>query len=880
MRARAYVPLEMVTGELVTSQQTFVRDAGLGVRHTCDLHWRVSNRAAFSRILPWERLAAEARPSPALDTGASVLSPPHALLLACLHRVAHHFDPPTLIWLYDIHLLASSMSEDDAARFVALAVDSGLAAICARGLALSQHHFRTPLPAAFDHLVPAGDEPLAAYMDHGVSALRRARLGPAGARRASRPLAVVARTPVSAVPVPARSPFAPGLGSAAMGVRAPDRVGRLTLVSGGERVIDQERETDVMPLTAGSNHGASRADSDLFVGLTRELLQRGCHVRFRAAGTSMHPTIRDGEVVTVAPASGDAFAVGDVLLCRFGRRPTAHRVVAVQPSDDGRPVLHLRGDNLCSPDGPVRAEDVIGRVLTVSRDGSEQPLDGPGRLVRLRRIARWLFAAAVVWATVMGASEASAQIGTTLTWVGGNGPNWSTRQNWIPAEIPSRGDNLVFPASLFRITNNDLVDLSVESVTIRDNYTISGLALEITGDPGLLVESPAVTVTVALNLTLNRDPIHVATNAGTLELSGRITARNFVKQGAGTLVLSGANDDITDLVGEDGCGVIRATNPLALGVSLVGRIQLGQNCTLQVEANTTLDKPIILNGMGAPGTTGALVITAGVTLTERLELRVDSPAKISVLSGATLDLPDSGVGLTTNLNSPLTVNVAQAGAARISRVIAGIGDLIKEGAGSLFLNKNNTYNGQTTISGGTVIIDGDQPDSPVVLDGGTVAGGGTLGHDQRDRGRRHDQRRAVRAETSWAARSVTMNAATTFEVEFNGNQHDQLFVNGSVALNGAVLSVLGQFPPNQAVTILDNDLNDAVIGTFAGLPENARVTVGGLPDEDLLYGRQRKRCRSDSRVLALLDPKSSPAPTWATAPTTARSPDLASSPIS
>ena len=110
----------------------------------------------------WRRTT---RPIPALDACAEGLAPPHALLMACLHRVAHHFDPPTLIWLYDIHLLASSMSEEDAARFVALAVDSGLAAICARGIALAQHHFRTPLPAALDQLVPAGDEPLAAYMD-------------------------------------------------------------------------------------------------------------------------------------------------------------------------------------------------------------------------------------------------------------------------------------------------------------------------------------------------------------------------------------------------------------------------------------------------------------------------------------------------------------------------------------------------------------------------------------------------------------------------------------------------------------------------------------------------------------------------------------------
>ena len=48
---------------------------------------------------------------------------------------------------------------------MALAVDSGLATICARGIALAQHHFRTPLPAALEQLVPAAHEPLAAFMD-------------------------------------------------------------------------------------------------------------------------------------------------------------------------------------------------------------------------------------------------------------------------------------------------------------------------------------------------------------------------------------------------------------------------------------------------------------------------------------------------------------------------------------------------------------------------------------------------------------------------------------------------------------------------------------------------------------------------------------------
>ena len=39
------------------------------------------------------------------------LSPVHALLVACIHRVAHHRGTERLIWLLDIHLLASRLEE-------------------------------------------------------------------------------------------------------------------------------------------------------------------------------------------------------------------------------------------------------------------------------------------------------------------------------------------------------------------------------------------------------------------------------------------------------------------------------------------------------------------------------------------------------------------------------------------------------------------------------------------------------------------------------------------------------------------------------------------------------------------------------------------------
>jgi len=75
--------------------------------------------------------------------------------------------------------------------------------------------------------------------------------------------------------------------------------------------------------------------------------------------------------------------------------------------------------------------------------------------------------------------------------------------------------------------------------------------------------------------------------------------------------------------------------------------------------------------------------------------------------------------------------------------------------------------------------------------------------------------------------SLTMNASTTVAFELNGNQHDEIFVGGTVTLGDAILSVTGN-PPNVPIVLIDNNLNDAVVGTFAGLPEGARLLVGGV----------------------------------------------------
>jgi hypothetical protein len=131
------------------------------------------------------------------------------------------------------------------------------------------------------------------------------------------------------------------------------------------------------------NH--SHRDSGLFTTLVAEALTTGAVVRFSAEGTSMHPAISDGDVITIAAVSPDEVVRGDVLLYRNDKRVLAHRVVEVTTRGVER-VFRLRGDARDTSDPPVGAEAVVGKVISVSRDGRAAPWRRRAR--RLRRPAR------------------------------------------------------------------------------------------------------------------------------------------------------------------------------------------------------------------------------------------------------------------------------------------------------------------------------------------------------------------------------------------------------------------------------------------------------------------------------------------------------------
>ena len=127
-------------GELTTGQFHFSKRDRCGILHALDVHWRISNVRAFADALTYEELARDAVPIPALGPHAWGAAPRHALLVACLHRVAHHADSSNLLWLYDIHLLARDTDADPAA-FAELASARQMRTVCARGLEMASAAF-------------------------------------------------------------------------------------------------------------------------------------------------------------------------------------------------------------------------------------------------------------------------------------------------------------------------------------------------------------------------------------------------------------------------------------------------------------------------------------------------------------------------------------------------------------------------------------------------------------------------------------------------------------------------------------------------------------------------------------------------------------------
>ena len=137
----------MTGGRYVMHQEMHVRPDPVVGEHVIDLHWRLANPNLLAGLPDHGELRARAVPVVLPEGALRVASPADALVVACVHRAAHHAGSEELLWLYDIHLVASRLTAEEWALAVSLAGRAGVAALVWRGLDLAAQAFGERAPA-------------------------------------------------------------------------------------------------------------------------------------------------------------------------------------------------------------------------------------------------------------------------------------------------------------------------------------------------------------------------------------------------------------------------------------------------------------------------------------------------------------------------------------------------------------------------------------------------------------------------------------------------------------------------------------------------------------------------------------------------------------
>jgi fibronectin-binding autotransporter adhesin len=190
---------------------------------------------------------------------------------------------------------------------------------------------------------------------------------------------------------------------------------------------------------------------------------------------------------------------------------------------------------------------------------------------------------------------------------------------------------------------------------------------------------------------------------------------------------------------------------------------------------------------------------------------------------------------------PNTLTVGSNGlSTAFSGVIEGTGSLTKIGAGVLTLSGPNRYTGHTTVTEGTLLVDGSGSGTGtgiVLVTGGTLGGSGNIAG-------------LVKIGTSSGAaaflspgdtaigtlsirRQLTIRPGATYQCELSAatSTADQVIAKGVRINPGALFSFValdsGTLAPGTAFKVIENRSGSNIHGTFSNLADGSTFTAGG-----------------------------------------------------
>lgn len=202
---------------------------------------------------------------------------------------------------------------------------------------------------------------------------------------------------------------------------------------------------------------------------------------------------------------------------------------------------------------------------------------------------------------------------------------------------------------------------------------------------------------------------------------------------------------------------------------------------------------------------------------------------LTVSSGVTASntVGTNTVNLPIVLGATQTFTVGSGAQLNVGGVVSGSAGLVKDGSGTLDLLGADTYNGGTTVSAGTLLVDGST--GAISLTGGTLGGTGTLGVVTATAGTLAPG--GTNNPGVLSAGAVTLNSSTTFNALLGGpspengpNNYSQLKASGAVNLGGATLNATINFPLSTNASFTLIQATGTISGTFA---QGTSIVING-----------------------------------------------------
>jgi fibronectin-binding autotransporter adhesin len=498
---------------------------------------------------------------------------------------------------------------------------------------------------------------------------------------------------------------------------------------------------------------------------------------------------------------------------------------------------------------------------------------------------------------------ATISVGGQMYVSAATGTSWNTPGHWNPPNdgtIPGASDSILI--SRTHTVTLDSVR-SVRNVTFAGTGTLAGastlyLGEALTGAAGISQSvSCPVNAAQRLNVTVPE--------AGTLAISGIIRGPNgLIKSGGGTLSLSGANAYAGPTLVNAGTLMLGTSNPIPNASSLdvagnavfnmngasdevaaisgSGNILLGIG-TLTIGGNESSTFSGVISGTGAvtkiAASLSALTLSGnntytGATTISGGTLRLSGGLAISDVNAVTL-ANTSHVLLDLNGSSETVGSIAGGGTTggnillgsgtlttggnntdtTFAGYIIGTGGLSKIGTGALTLSStsgNNNYSDPTTVDAGTLLVNGTQVSSPVVLNGGLLGGTGTIAAVSVNPASTNSAIRPGIVATRGILRtnSVDLSAGTLPAIRIRvaaygtaGTDYDRLAITGNLTLNNAV---------NKSVLILDLTGLSAA-GTATGVITYSGTMTGSFHQVQLVNNTNNYNCTVDTSNAGRID---------------------------